>query len=450
MQARAEVPSIAALALVLTLQLACGGSGGQPSSTGQSPEALWLRANAVPLSQVDPEASLDDLEPLRQMVGDARVVALGEATHGTSEFFRMKHRILRFLVERMGFSAFAIEASWPEANRVDAYVRTGEGDPAVLLSGLYFWTWNTSEVLDMIRWIRRHDSAGGSVGFYGFDMQFPGMAIDNVSRFVEAADGRAAAEFTEHLDCLAPFANDASGRFSREYGPQPQAYRDGCLADLHWVEDTLLAKRQPYTARTSEAEWARAARSARVAIQYEQMASNRVTRDASMADNASWLLDQLGPQGRIVLWAHNYHVSTYSGSMGSVLRPKLGTQLFILGFDFARGSFTAVKQSGSTYQGLATVTADEPKPSSYEEYFSSAGLPEFLLDLRGRALDTPDSSWLAGPRSSRSLNIGCCYDASLASGYWQPLQLPQLFDAVVFFENSTPSAVLPFRYPATF
>jgi len=85
-----------------------------------------------------PADNLDDLEPLRSLVGDARIVSLGEATHGTREFFLMKHRILRFLVERMGFTAFAIEATWPEANRLDRYVRTGDGDPAVLLSGLYF------------------------------------------------------------------------------------------------------------------------------------------------------------------------------------------------------------------------------------------------------------------------------------------------------------------------
>src|SRR5512147_1133880 len=128
--------------------------GGQPTPSSASSHdddlaaaGEWLRGAAVPFGQIDPGDKLDDLEPLRQIVGNARIVSLGEATHGTREFFQMKHRILRFLVERMGFTAFAIEATWPEANRLDRYVRTGEGDPAVLLSGLYFWTWNTDEVL---------------------------------------------------------------------------------------------------------------------------------------------------------------------------------------------------------------------------------------------------------------------------------------------------------------
>ena len=435
-----------ALALALMLHGACGASDPEP------PEGRWLQSNAAPLSQVDPLASLDDLEPLRQMVGDARVVALGEATHGTREFFRMKHRLLRFLVERMGFSAFAIEATWPEANRIDRYVRTGEGDPEVLLSGLYFWTWNTSEVLDMIRWMRAHNSAGGSVGFYGFDMQYPGMAIDNVRRFIRTVDPRATAEFDEHLACLATYANDARGQFpygGNGYRGQNQAQRDSCLADLRWVEGTIVSRRDPYATRTSETEWARAARSARVALQYEQMASSRESRDAAMAENARWLLEQLGPQAKIVLWAHNGHVGNYDGSMGSLLRQQLGSQLFVMGFDFARGSFTGVRMSGSTSLSLETLTADEPLASSYEQQFSAAGMPAFLLDLRGRGNQGEDSAWLAGPRSFRS--IGCCYDPAAPGNYWmRETRLPALFDAVTFFETSTPSAVLPFRYPAEF
>jgi erythromycin esterase len=404
----------------------------------------------VPLYQLDPSASLDDLEPLRRMVGDARVVALGEATHGTREFFQTKHRILRFLVERMGFSAFAIEATWPESSRVDRYVRTGEGDPEVLLSGLYFWTWNTREVLDMIQWMRTYNSAGGNVGFYGFDMQYPGMAIDSLLRFVRVVDDRATADFEQHLSCLATYANDARGRFPTPgYGAQSQAYRDACLNDLQWVEGTIAARQGVYSARTSETDCAQAARSARVAIQYEQMASNRVSRDAAMAGNVSWLLDQLGPEAKIVLWAHNGHVWTGSGAMGSVLRQTFGRQLLVVGFDFARGTFSAVRQSGSTYGSLGAFAADKPLPSSYEEYFASAAMPEFMLDLRGRDLQAADTQWLAGPRPFRS--IGCGYDPDTPGNYWwAQAQLPQLFDAVIYLETSTPSTVLPFQYPSAF
>ena len=113
-----------------------------------------------------------DLEPLAALIGNARVVALGEATHGTAEFFRMKHRIIEFLASHLGFTIFAIEANMPEAYALNAYIINGEGDPAKLLQGLYFWTWNTQEVLDMIEWMRDFNRTGrGRIQFTGFDMQ---------------------------------------------------------------------------------------------------------------------------------------------------------------------------------------------------------------------------------------------------------------------------------------
>ena len=138
------------------------------------PVPPWLDANVHPFDGSHLSLPHTDLEFFRDIVGEARVVSLGEGTHGTRDFFEMKARILRFLVEEMGFNTFAIEATWPESRRLDHYVRTGEGDPRALLSGLYVWTWNTASVLEMIEWMRAHNEAGGDVGFHGFDMQSPG------------------------------------------------------------------------------------------------------------------------------------------------------------------------------------------------------------------------------------------------------------------------------------
>ena len=111
-----------------------------PPDTVPSEIVSWLQNNAEPFATAQAGTGLADLMFLKDMVGAARVVALGEATHGTREFFLMKHRVLEFLVKEMDFNVFAIEATWPESNRVNEYVHTGEGDPEVLLSGLYFWT----------------------------------------------------------------------------------------------------------------------------------------------------------------------------------------------------------------------------------------------------------------------------------------------------------------------
>ena len=155
----------------------------------QADVTSWIRTNAVPLKTVEARHGFDDMEPLRRIIGDARIVSLGEATHGTREFFQLKHRMLEFLATRMGFTIFSIEANMPEAYRLNDYVLNGTGDPAQLLRGMYFWTWNTEEVLDMIRWMREFNASGkGRVQFTGFDMQTTTVASEIVRAYVQRVD----------------------------------------------------------------------------------------------------------------------------------------------------------------------------------------------------------------------------------------------------------------------
>src|SRR5262247_2789166 len=204
-----------------------------------------MSRTALPLSTTDPTASIDDLEPLRQMVGAAHVVGLGEGTHGTREFFLMKHRILKFLVTRMGFTHFAIEATSPEADDMNRYVLTGEGDPVRLLSRLYFWTWNTQEVLDMVRWMREWNStapADQRVQFLGFDMQSPGASIDSVVAFVQRVDPNAVADITADYQCLNDFRNRGPTPASRPisaYATLSASARADCAAGVKAVYDLL-------------------------------------------------------------------------------------------------------------------------------------------------------------------------------------------------------------------
>jgi erythromycin esterase-like protein len=149
----------------------------------------WIRSSAIRLTTPVAGHGFDDMQPLEKVVGGARIVSLGEATHGTREFFQLKHRMLEFLATQMGFTIFSIEANMPEAYRLNDYVLNGKGDPAELIKGMYFWTWNTEEVLDMVRWMREFNQSGkGRVEFTGFDMQTPDVANEIVRDFVAKAD----------------------------------------------------------------------------------------------------------------------------------------------------------------------------------------------------------------------------------------------------------------------
>lgn len=157
--------------------------------TAEAAVKSWLGTNAIRLNTVESGHGFADMQPLKGIIGNARIVSLGEATHGTREFFQLKHRMLEFLATQMGFTIFSIEANLPEAYRLNDFVLNGKGDPAKLIRGMYFWTWDTQEVLDMVLWMREFNKSGkGRVQFTGFDMMTPNVAAGIVSDFVASSD----------------------------------------------------------------------------------------------------------------------------------------------------------------------------------------------------------------------------------------------------------------------
>jgi erythromycin esterase-like protein len=154
-----------------------------------APVNEWIRKSAIPLTTPVAGHGFDDMQALKKVVGDARIVALGEATHGSREFFQLKHRMLEFLATQMGFTIFSIEANMPEAYKLNDYVLHGTGDPVQLIKGMYFWTWDTQEVLAMVQWMREFNQSGkGHVEFTGFDMQTPRVALKIVRDWVAKND----------------------------------------------------------------------------------------------------------------------------------------------------------------------------------------------------------------------------------------------------------------------
>ena len=180
---RAALLGLLALATVITLAMAATKNSSPSGDTAAL--TSWMRTHAQPFATCEPSDSLADLASLRSIAGDARIVALGEGTHGTREFFQLKHRMVQYLATEMGFNVFAIEANLPEAWRLNDYVLGGAGDVRALIAGMNFWTWDTEEMVAMVEWMRRFNASGrGRIEFTGFDMQFPDSAVANLSRFL--------------------------------------------------------------------------------------------------------------------------------------------------------------------------------------------------------------------------------------------------------------------------
>ena len=453
MMSRFSSCRLVCLLAVVAFAAGCGEDSAAPPPTvppaqpSGDPVRDWLDGNVAPFE--GPHLSLPhhELEFMRELVGDARIVSLGENTHGARDFFEMKARVLRFLVEEMGFNAFGIEATWPEARLLDRYVRTGEGDARELLQGLFFWTWRTESVLEMIEWMRAHNEAGGDVGFHGFDMQYPGLALENVRSYFRQVDPDRVETVNERIHCLDAFANDESGRFpTREYANQPVAYQRDCAASLAEVRSLLVVRRPLYEAASGADAFEVALQSLRVALQYHLDATGEQDRDESMAENVAWISDRIGPEGRMVLWAHNYHVSTQEGAQGYYQRRAFGNDMVVVGFSHARGGFTAVTRSGSQYRGLAEHELDEPLAGSFESHLDRASAPRFVLDLRNLGTISPGNSWLTETRPFRS--IGAVYDPDQPGEYWQQTPLREWYDVIIHFESTRATAVLPTVVPA--
>ena len=437
---------VAPLAVVALLVSGC--QEGAPivvPPPGPDPRGPWLEANVHPFAGSHHSLPHGDIEFLREIVGDARIVSLGEGTHGTRDFFEMKARILRFLVEEMGFNTFAIEATWPESRRIDHYVRTGEGDPRVFLSALYFWTWNTESVLEMIEWMREHNEAGGDVGFHGFDMQFPGMALHNVREYVREVDPTRAESVHEQTDCLARYSNgpDSWGGRNEPYTVQTPGYWASCRASLDAVRELFLEHREGYEALAGEDAFAVALQSLRVALQYHLQATGEQHRDASMAENTEWISGRIGAEGKMVLWAHNNHMANRPRRQGMYLRQTFGDDMVIFGFSHETGRFSGVDLRPGGARGYGPHDLESPVPGSFERVFANVNFPGFFLDLRNRDFDTQETYWLGETRLFRS--IGCCLSPNY--GTWFDTPLAEWYDVIIHFKQTRPTVILPFHYP---
>ena len=408
-----------------------------PSSISVPREVTsWFKSAAMPLDSTNPESGLDDLRQMESTIGDARIVAMGEETHGTREFFQLKHRMLEFLVEKKGFTVFGMEANWPESLAINDYVLNGTGDAEEALDSFHFWTWNTEEVLNMIRWMRKYNQDPkhtNKVKFLGFDMQVAYVAVRNAERYLEKVDPGEAKVASRVLAPLsdAERERESAGR-SRYFWQRTEQRIESLLA---WLEH----RKKVYVEASSLEEWTLARHNLEIVRQAVEMHSvdrsgNFSPRDQAMAANVKWILEQEGPESKIMLWAHNGHVSTAplgdGESMGAILRKTYGEKMVVCGFSFDQGSFQALQRG----KGLQQFTVGPAIPGSLDAALAAAGIPLFAVDLRGAPSSGAVAQWLNTPQPMRS--IGAIYSGDTPDAYFG-LVSPHSFDVIFFVERTT-------------
>jgi erythromycin esterase len=398
----------------------------------------WIREHAIALTTVKAGSGFADLQPLRKIVGDARIVALGEATHGTREFFQLKHRLLEFLVSEMGFNIFVMEASLPEALDLNRYVLSGEGDPARALAAMYFWVWDTEEVLALIRWMREYnltETRGRKVKFYGCDMQYTARAARTVAEYLQRVDPAAGKRANRVIEPLAdPFVSAEGWRWA-------EARKQELADSLRRVVADFDERLDAYAAMTSAEEADLVRRHLEILVQAVLIERTEFSRDAAMAANTAWILGREGPDSKAVLWAHNTHLAVLEGREGEALRKMFGDDLRVFGFTFDRGGFQARDAMTGALRPWFVGGAPD---TTLEAHLRVAAPGVALLDLRSLPEAGPVKSWFMAPQTVRWIPAGYSYelqdlDKNQRDFYWQRWPVAKVYDALVFVEETTPA-----------
>jgi protein-L-isoaspartate(D-aspartate) O-methyltransferase len=422
------------------------------ASTASSVAAL-VREVAEPIDDIDSSS----VDALVERIADARVVLLGEATHGTSEFYRMRGRITRELIARRNFQFVAVEADWPDASRIDDYVLGQKRRSTIEFTPFDrfpTWMWRNQEVDDFVAWLRAYnaDHTGQRVGFHGLDLYSLFTSIAAVLAYLDEVDPDAARVARHRYGALTPWQKD------------PAAYGQAVLVGRYQSSEhevvtmlrEMLERRVDY-ARKDGDRFFDAAQNARLVANAERYyramyygsAASWNLRDGHMFETLQSLLAFYGPDSKGIVWEHNSHVGNAAATemsvrgehnVGQLCRTKLGRGAYIVGFGTDHGTVAAASNWDEPMQRMAVRPAHV---SSYEHVFHESGVPAFALHLRDpRRLVVTEE--LESPRLERAIGVVYRPETELESHYFYAT-LPHQFDEYIWFDETR--AVRPLATP---
>jgi erythromycin esterase-like protein len=414
---------------------------------GETAALEAVRLDARPLKGVD-----SDYDALLELIGDARLVLLGEASHGTHEFYRERARITGRLVEELGFAAVAVEGDWPDAARVSRYVQGAgaDSDAEEALGGFQrfpTWMWRNADVLDFVGWLRAHNeqrSAGRrSVGFYGLDLYSLATSMEAVVSYLEEVDPAAALRARKRYECLHQFSHDSSGYGEAVLLGVSEPCRRRVLEQLvelrrhaadYLREDGLPAEDRYFLAEQNATVVANSEEYYRTIFGGPAPSWN--LRDRHMADTLDELqvhLSRHGGAGKVVIWAHNSHVGDARSTemaqrgelnLGQLMRERHAHDAVLVGLTTYTGTVTAASEWGGDAERKRVRPA---LADSYEALLHATNIPAFLLCPLGMS---DSGRALREPRLQRA--IGVIYrPESERSSHWFAACVSQQFDALV-------------------
>ncbi len=407
-----------------------------------------IRQQAIAFDDVDRLP----LEGLLERIGDARVVLIGEASHGTSEFYRARECITRALIEQKHFDFVAIEGDWPDAARVDHYVRHAEYPPSEWTAFARFpaWMWRNEEVRGFVDWLRDHNSTRpekARVAFHGLDLYSLYNSIRAILEFLDDVDPATAALARERYSCLAPFQSNPGAYGKAALNPDYATCEKPVLDMLR----ELQVQHRKYAEHDGD-RFLNTVQNARLVANAEEYYRTMFygsrsawnIRDTHMFETLESLLKHYGEDSRAIIWAHNSHVGDSAATemalrdefnIGRLCRARFGSRAYSIGFGTDSGTVAAA----SDWDHPMEIKEVRPAlKGSYESLCHQTGTPRFMLPLRG------GDSVLVNGLGTRHLEraIGVIYrpETERQSHYFEA-RLPQQFDEYIWIDQTT--AVTP-------
>ena len=438
-----------------------GEQGWTDASRPARRSAAAASASELLAETAEPIESLESLDfgPLLERIGDSRLVLVGDATHGTSEFYRFRERLTRQLVERQGFELVCLEADWPDAARLHDYVQgrgPAEGDEWEAFARFPTWMWRNREVLEFVEWLRRHnlERRGGRpmVGVYGLDLYSLYTSIRRILDYLDDVDPPAARAARVRYGCLTPWESDPA---TYGHAAITGRYRV-CEREAVAMLKDLLARRLEY-AQQDGARFLDASLNARLVadaeryyrVMYYGGHESWNLRDTHMFETLRHALDFHGPDSKAVLWEHNSHLGDAAATepglrgqinVGGLCRQHFGERAYLIGTGTDHGSVAAADD----WDAPMRVQSVRPAQArSYERLFHDSGVAAGLLHLRAPRRGEVRAELLA-TRLERAIGVIYRPETELQSHYFEAC-LPQQFDEYAWFDATTAVSPLSAR-----
>jgi erythromycin esterase len=413
----------------------------------------WLKQNSLTIKSIEAGSGFSDLQPLKKILKDVQVIGLGEATHGTQEFFKFKHRLVEFLVTQMGFTAFAMEASFSDCEPINDYILTGKGDRATVLTNQNYTAWDTEEFSSMLDWMRAYNQKvpdEKKLRFYGLDI----LSLQKVGR--EKVSLYFQKYIPEKRASLDSVINIFEGQEANWLSHMNQTTLQQSFIPLNDLINYLTDNKNRLISASSRKDWEQTHKYLEVMQQSlyfnidslpPSFASKKLERDEYMWQNMKYIMESERPNTKFMVWAYNGHISTADNglkstadrekafaSIGYYLGQHLKEKYYALGLECYEGTCQAREMLADGRCGDLKIDTLHTDLKTINWQFAQMSKPYLLVDLRQAWSNPIVSKWLDTP-------------SSFAAAYWGHRTTKENFetrahkgyyDGVFFIQRSTP------------